>query len=68
MATVESTKIDCVIDLTMSYEKFGSTSFLENVNERESSLGRRLTRDELLHEYRTLDDELFPMLMSRRGK
>jgi hypothetical protein len=68
MEAVESTKSDCMIDLNMSYGKYGSTRFLENINERESSLGRRLTREELLQEYRLLDTELFPMLMSRRLK
>jgi hypothetical protein len=68
MATVESTKSDCMIDLNMSYGKYGSNRFLENVNEREESLGRRLNREELLREYQILDTELFPMLMSRRLK
>jgi hypothetical protein len=65
---IDTTKSDCLIDLTMSYGKFGGNKFLESVNEKEEALGRRLDREEILREYRALDDELFPMLMSRRGK
>jgi len=62
------TKSDCIIDLTMSYGKLGKIRFLDAIAEREKLLGRRLNREEILKEYRALDDELFPMLITRRGK
>lgn len=65
---IDTTKSDCLIDIMMTYGKWGSNKFLEVINEKEDALGRRLSRDEILREYRVLDDELFPMLMSRRGK
>jgi len=65
---INTTKSDCLIDLTLSYGKFGGNRLLKAINEKEEILGRRLDRDEILREYRALDDELFPMLMSRRGK
>ncbi|HZY25430.1 MAG TPA: hypothetical protein VFE71_06360 [Bacteroidales bacterium] len=57
-----------MIDLNMSYGEWGEKRLIENINEKEEALGRRLDRDEILREYRALDEELFPMLMSRRGK
>jgi hypothetical protein len=62
------TKSDCIIDLTMSYGKSEEIRFLDAIAEKEKSLGRRLSREEILKEYRALDDELFPMLITRRGK
>ena len=65
---MDTTKSDCLIDLNMSYGEWGEKRLIENINEKEEALGRRLDRDEILREYRALDEELFPMLMSRRGK
>ena len=65
---IDSTKSDCLIDLTMSYGKFGGNKFLETVNEKEASIGRRLDIDEILDAYRETDNELFPLLMTRKGK
>jgi len=65
---IDSTKSDCLTDLTMSYGKHSANKFLKTINEKEEVLGRRLDREEILREYRALDDELFLMLMSRRGK
>lgn len=52
----------------MSYGKSEEIRFLDAIAEKEKSLGRRLNREEILKEYRALDDELFPMLITRRGK
>lgn len=65
---IDTTKSDCLIDLTMSYGRFGGNRFLKAVNEREELLHRRLDRDEILRVYRETDNDLFPMLISRKGK
>lgn len=65
---IDTTKSECIIELTTTYGRFGGNKLLAVINEKEEALGRRLDRDEILREYRALDDELFPMLMSRRGK
>jgi hypothetical protein len=65
---MDNTKNYCVLDLTMSYGRFGGNRLIEVLNAKEEKLCRRLERDEILEAYQQIDNELFPMLMSRKGK
>ena len=66
--TMETTKSDCSLDLNMSYGRFASNRLSEAINEKEQSLNRRLTREEILEEYRRIDEELCQKVMTRQGK
>jgi len=63
-----STRADCLLDLTVSYGRFASSRLSKSLNEKEQSLDRKLTREEILEEYRRIDEELCQKVMTRAGK
>jgi hypothetical protein len=65
---IDSTKSDCLIDLTMSYGRHASQRLSYALNEKEQSFGRKLHREEILEEYRRIDEELCQKVMTRAGK
>jgi hypothetical protein len=65
---IDSTKSDCLIDLMVSYGRHASQRLSYALNEKEQSLGRKLHREEILEEYRRIDEELCQKVMTRAGK
>jgi hypothetical protein len=68
MITFDSTKSDCLLDLTMSYGRFASTRLAKVINEREEVLGRKLERNEILDAHREIDEQLSQTLLTRQSK
>jgi hypothetical protein len=68
MIQYDTTRNDCLLDLTMSYGRYAANKLSQAVNEREEALGRKLSRDEVLRAYREIDEQLCRTLMTRQGK
>jgi hypothetical protein len=60
--------LDCELDLELNYSKTASFLLMNTVIEKENILGRKLSKEEILDEYRKLDNKYFVMLMTGRGK
>jgi hypothetical protein len=68
MTVIETTKSDCMLDLTLNYGRYAGNRFSNACNEREEALGRKLLREEILEIYREIDAELCQKVMTRAGK
>ena len=68
MIVIETTKSDCMLDLTINYGRYAGNRFSKACNEHEEALGRKLMREEILEEYREIDEELCRKLLARAGK
>jgi len=66
--TMDTTKSDCLLDLTLNYGRYAGNRFSKACNEHEEALGRKLLREEILEEYRKIDEELCRKLLTRQGK
>jgi hypothetical protein len=66
MTMIDTTKSDCLIDLDVSYGRYGSQRLSQAITEKEQYLGRRMTRDEILAEYREIDAELCRICLTRQ--
>ena len=68
MTQFDSTKNDCLVDLDVSYGRYGSQRLTKAINDKEQLLGRKLLRQEILAEYRAIDEELCRICLSRQSK
>jgi hypothetical protein len=68
MITIDTTKSDCMIELDVSYGRYGSQRLSKAITEKEQYLGRRMTREEILHLYHEIDEQLCRTVMTRAGK
>lgn len=66
--TMDTTKSDCLLDLTLNYGRYAGNRFSKACNEHEEALGRKLLREEILEKYRKIDEELCQKLLTRQGK
>jgi hypothetical protein len=63
-----STRTDCMLDLAMSYGRYASRILSKRLDEKEETLGRKLERQEILTEYRLIDEELCMKCLTRQSK
>jgi hypothetical protein len=67
--TIEySTRADCMLDLALSYGRYASRILSKRLNEKEEILNRKLSREEVLCEYRAIDEELCRTCLTRQSK
>lgn len=60
--------LDCELDLELNYSQPASFLLMKTVIDKEAMLGRKLNKEEILDEYRKVDNRYFMMLMTGRGK
>jgi hypothetical protein len=60
--------LDCELDLELTYSQPASTQLMKTVIEKENTLGRKLSKEEIIEEYRKVDNRYFMMFMTGRGK
>ena len=64
----DNTRNDCILDLNITYGKFASIRLSKIINEREQELDSKMTMEEILKEYRLINEELCRTCLTRLSK